>query len=261
MRLLIRIGIILVAVGLCLWGLWEIGKSRTFQFFGEIVPRVETSQPVVALTFDDGPVPGATEEVLTKLGKHGVRATFFLTGAELAAQPALGRRIAEAGHEIGNHSFHHDRMMLKSWSFIRNEVEQTDALIRQTGYSGEIHFRAPFCKKLFLLPLYLSRNDRKMITWDLEPDSWPDVAATPEGIVRHVVDGARPGSIILLHVMYKSRRTSMDSVDGIIDGLKGKGYEFKTVSELLRYRYGTGTAPTAIATGSQHQAPVRYRER
>lgn len=233
MRRAIIIVSILIALCLGLWGLWEVGRSRTFQFFGEIVPRVETTQPVIALTFDDGPTPGATEEILAILEKNGVKATFFLTGAELSAQPELGRRIAEAGHEIGNHSWHHERMILKSLSFIRSEVEDTDAQIRKTGYEGPIHFRAPNCKKLFLLPWYLSRSGRKMITWDLEPDSYPEVAATPEGIVRHVVDGVRPGSIILLHVMYGSRRTSMGSVDGIITGLKKKGYSFRAVSQLL----------------------------
>ncbi len=234
MRKLYRLGAGLIVALLCLWSLWEIGRSRTFQFFGEIVPKVETSQKLVALTFDDGPIPGATQEILSILKKHDVRGTFFLTGAELSEHPELGRLIALDAHEIGNHSYHHDRMILKSMSFVRREVEDTDALIRKTGYAGPIHFRAPFCKKLFVLPWYLSSHQRKMITWDLEPDSYPEIAATPEGIVRHVVDRAGPGSIILLHVMYNSRRTSMAAVDGIITGLRGRGYDFRTVSELIQ---------------------------
>jgi chitin deacetylase len=68
---------------------------------------------------------------------------------------------------------------------------------------------------------------------DIEPDSYPEVAADSEKIINHVIERARPGSIILLHVMYKSREPSLQAVAGIIDRLKEQGYEFKTVSELM----------------------------
>ena len=213
--------------------LYQISKSRTFQFFGEIIPRVETKSKYVALTFDDGPVPGATEEILDILGKSGVRATFFLIGAELEQNPEAGRKIAAAGHEIGNHTYSHDRMVFKTPAFIASEIERTDDLIRKTGYRGEINFRAPFCKKLALLPFYLSKHNRKMITWDIEPDSFPEIAGDSNKIIDHVIRSSKPGSIILLHAMYPSRRESLKSIEGIIAGLKQNGYEFKTVSELI----------------------------
>ncbi len=225
------IGLVLIVV-ICYAG-FRISSSRTFQFFGEIVPRVETRQKFVALTFDDGPVPSQTEEILSILDQGGVKATFFLTGAELEMNPELGRKLAAAGHEIGNHSYSHTRMVLKTPAFIKNEIERTDALIRQTGYHGTIHFRSPFCKKLFLLPYYLSQAGRKNITWDIEPDSYPEIAGDAGKIVEHVLARARPGSIILLHVMYPSRLQSLRSVKGIVAGLKEQGYSFKTVSELL----------------------------
>ncbi len=212
---------------------FQISKSRTFQFFGEIVPRVNTGQKFVALTFDDGPIPVSTQEVIYILKEGGIKATFFLTGAELEQNPELGRKLFAEGHELGNHSFSHSRMVLKTPSFIASEIERTDQLIRQTGYRGDIHFRPPFGKKLFLLPWYLSQHSRKSITWDVEPDSYPDVASSSENIVEHVLAKAKPGSIILLHVMYPNRRESLKSVKGIIAGLKNRGYEFKTVSELM----------------------------
>jgi chitin deacetylase len=162
-----------------------------------------------------------------------VKATFFLIGAEIEQRPELARRIAAEGHELGNHSYSHTHMVLKSPSFIREEIERTDQLIRAAGYEGDIHFRPPYSYKLVLLPYYLSKTNRKTITMDIEPDSYPEVAADPERIVSHVVERARPGSIILLHVMYKGRETSLRAVGGIIDRLKEQGYEFKTVSELL----------------------------
>jgi len=212
---------------------FQISKSRTFQFFGDIVPSINTRQKVVALTFDDGPTPGVTEEILSILNEEGVKATFFVIGADLERNLEEGRKIAAAGHELGNHTYSHKRMVLKTPSFIKSEIERTDQLIRQAGYQSAIHFRPPFGKKLILLPYFLAGTSRKTITWDVEPDSYPEIAAGSNKIVAHVMEKTRPGSIILLHVMYKGRGESLKSVKGVITGLKSNGYSFKTVSEML----------------------------
>ncbi|HEU0173058.1 MAG TPA: polysaccharide deacetylase family protein [Blastocatellia bacterium] len=224
---------IVVAVIAVTAAAFQISKSRTFQFFGEIIPRINTREKIVALTFDDGPTPGVTEEVLSTLNEEGVKATFFVIGSELERNLEEGRKIVAAGHELGNHTYSHERMVLKTPSFIESEIERTDQLIRQAGYQSAIHFRPPFGKKLILLPYYLSRTSRKTIMWDVEPDSYPEVAADSNKIVAHVIEKVRPGSIILLHVMYKSRGESLKAVRGVITGLKGEGYSFKTVSQML----------------------------
>ena len=216
-----------------LYALWQISRSRTFQFFGEIIPRVNTSQKIVALTFDDGPTPEATSQILATLADENVHATFFVIGADLQQNLADAKRIVVAGHELGNHTYSHERMLLVTPSFVRQEVERTDKLIRDAGYQGEIHFRPPFCKKLFALPYYLSKTGRKTITWDVDPDSYPQIAADSNKIVEYVLSKTQPGSIIILHVMYPSRIESMKAVKKIIEGLKAQGYSFKTVSELL----------------------------
>ena len=213
--------------------LWQVSKSRTFQFFGRIVPRVETSQKVVALTFDDGPTRDQTAEVLRILRERNVRATFFVTGGELEQNMDAARDIVADGHELGNHSYSHERMILVTPSYVRREVERTDELIRAAGHAGEIYFRPPYGKKLLALPFYLSRHDRKTITWDVEPDSELAADADAAAITRHVLDRTRPGSIILLHVMYPSRAETLRAVPFIIEGLKRDGYRFVTVSELI----------------------------
>ena len=213
--------------------LWQVSRSRTFQFFGQLIPRVNTSQKLVALTFDDGPTPDATGQILSVLEHGHVRATFFVTGAELEQNMAEGKKIVAAGHELGNHSYSHERMILVTPSFVRREIERTDELIREAGHLGEIYFRPPFGKKLFTLPYYLARTGRKSITWDVEPESDPKVAADSDRIAEHVLSRTQPGSIILLHVMYGSRGESMKAVGKIVEGLKAQGYSFKTVSELL----------------------------
>lgn len=209
---------------------FQISKSRTFQFFGEIVPRVETSQKTVALTFDDGPSREKTNEILQILREENVRATFYVMGAEIEKNPGELEKIVAEGHEIGNHSFNHERMILVSPSFVKSEIERTDELIRKAGWTNEITFRPPFGKKLFTLPFYLSKNDRKTITWDVEPETFVQKS---EDLIKHTLDNTKNGSIILLHVMYSNRNESMKSVRPIIKGLREKGFEFKTVSELL----------------------------
>jgi chitin deacetylase len=132
-RVKIPLVIVVAAVAVTI-AAYEVCKSRTFQFFGDIVPRVITRQKVVALTFDDGPTPGVTEDVLSILKEGNVKATFFVIGAELERNPEEGRKIVAAGHELGNHSYSHKRMVLKTPSFIGSEVERTDQLIRQAGF-------------------------------------------------------------------------------------------------------------------------------
>src|SRR4030095_3689082 len=245
--------VIVVAVVVATTAGYKVSNSRTFQFFGEIVSRVNTRQKVVALTFDDGPTPGVTEEVLSILNEAGVKATFFVIGMELERNLEEGRKIVAAGHELGNHTYSHERMVLKTPSFIRSEIERTDQLIRQVGYQSTIHFRPPFGKKLILLPYFLARTSRKTLTWDVEPDSYPEIAADSNKIVAHVMEKTKPGSIILLHVMGRSE--SLKAVKGVITGLKGERYSFKTVSEMLDI-----TDARANFLGSQASLPAGFRQ-
>jgi len=215
------------------YSLYALSNSRTYQVFGELIPRVETQERVVALTFDDGPTPGYTEQLLKTLDRYQVKASFYLVGEEIERNAAEARRIVEAGHEVGNHTYSHPRMVLKPFHFYRDQIEKTDSLIRAAGFAGPIFFRAPGCKKLFGLPYYLRETQRKHIIFDVEPDSYPSVATSSEKIVDFVIQRTRPGSIILLHAMYPSRKSSLDAVPGIIEGLSSRGYRFKTVSQLL----------------------------
>ncbi len=226
--------ILLVLTGLILAG-YKISGSRSFQFFGEIIQRVDTQERVIALTFDDGPTK-KTDEILGLLNELDIKATFFVTGRELEQNIEEGKKIVLAGHELGNHTYSHKRMVLKSPSFIKNEIELTDQLIREAEYQGDIHFRPPNGKKLFMLPFVLKQYGKKTIMWDLEPDSYPEIASCSEEIISHVIQNVKPGSIILLHIMYESRNESLNSIEGIVHALREEGYAFKTVSELLDYQ-------------------------
>ncbi len=214
-------------------GAWRLSNARSYQLMGHIVARTDTDRQVVALTFDDGPTDAFTDDVLAVLRDRGVRATFFVTGRETEANREAARAIVAAGHALGNHSYTHPQMVLMAPGTVAREIERTDAAIRAAGYEGPIYFRPPYGKKLLVLPWYLSRHGRTTVTWDVEPESYPEVRASAEGIVAHVLERVTPGSIVLLHLMYESRATSREALPLLIDGLRQQGYAFVTVPELL----------------------------
>jgi len=229
-----RISIFVSLYILLLVALYFLCSSRSFQFFGEIYSQIDTDQKVVALTFDDGPSP-KTDTILTILNNNNVKATFFLTGNSMHHYFLETERIFASGHEIGNHTYSHKRLIFRSYKTIVSEIEKTDSLIRKAGYKGDIHFRPPHAKKLLVLPYYLEQNERKTILWDIEPESIDKISANSDLMAQYVIENSRNGSIILLHPMYDWDNESINAIEKIVNGLKNKGYEFKTVTELLEY--------------------------
>lgn len=230
---LIVAGIAIVAVALLTFGGYVLMSSRTFQVFGGLTNRVETNEKIVALTLDDGPTRGYTEIILETLKTEDVKATFFLMGEYMHKYPELGKKIVDAGHQVGNHAYTHQPMILRSYSFYKNEVERTDAEIRKAGYQGEIVFRPPYGKKLFGLPLYLADNKRKTIMWDVEPETAENINYDSESMAAYAAKQVKPGSIILYHAMYEGRQASLLALKPTIKKLKEQGYTFVTINELL----------------------------
>jgi len=203
-------------------------NSRTYQLFGGLTKQVETHQKVVALTFDDGPADN-TNQILSLLEQYNAKATFFLIGAEIEKFPEDARKIAEEGHQIGNHTYSHKRMIFKTPAYYKDEIEKTDQLIQNAGYKGEIDVRPPNGKKLIGLPYYLNKHKRETITWNLEPDTF---YTTVSDKVKYVTENIEPGSIILLHPMYDKTGQALQTIEGILQELSKKGYTFITVNEL-----------------------------
>ena len=222
------IGILLIF--LILFGLYKLMNSRSFQLFGGLTNYVDTDQKVVALTFDDGPTKNV-DEILPLLEQYNVKATFFLIGNEIEKNPEEAKKIVSAGHQVGNHTYSHDRMVLKSPSFIKEEIEKTDELIREVGYNGEIDFRPPYGKKMIGLPYYLNKVKKETITWTFEPDTYYSSAADK---VEYVTKNIKPGSIILLHPMYDKTGNELKTIEEILQLLTKEGYKFVTVDELQK---------------------------
>ncbi len=213
--------------------IWKLSSSVKFQLFGELIYQVDTEQKLVALTFDDGPTPHYTAGVLQLLDLYQVKATFFVTGADTQRYMTQAKQIVAAGHQLGNHSWSHQRMVFMSLDEINREIEGTDQQIRAAGFNGEILFRPPYGKKLVLLPWYLAKTHRTSITWDVAPETFDEDSEDPQTMATEVLEQVEPGSIVLLHVMYKNREASRAALPLIIKGLKEKGYRMVTLSELL----------------------------
>lgn len=235
-RYAVQFAVALAMVAATLAGLRSLARSRTFQLFGDLVPRVETTSPIVALTFDDGPAPATLDGILATLAARDVHATFFVIGGETAAHPDAARRLVAAGHELGNHTWSHTRMVFTSPSTAAAEIERTDAVIRAAGQPEPIWFRPPYGLKTIGLPWYLRQHGRTSVTWDIEPESFPAVASSATAIVTHVLDRVRPGSIILLHPWYATGAPTREALPAVIDRIKAKNLRFVTVGELLRAR-------------------------
>jgi peptidoglycan/xylan/chitin deacetylase (PgdA/CDA1 family) len=226
-------GAIVVALaGAAAIGLREVVNSSTFQLFGDYVARVDTHDRVVALTFDDGPDPYWTPKVLSTLDERHVRATFFMMGRNVERHPAVAREVLRRGHEIGNHSYSHPKLILMAPGRVREEIERTDALLRDIGVSGEIHFRPPHAAKFLVLPCILMQMHKLSVLGDVDPEEWKHrpAAVMTESILRQV----RPGSIVGLHDPMGAE--SLRTLENILPVLIAQGYRFETVSELVRRR-------------------------
>lgn len=212
------------------WGSWRLSNSRTHQLVGELVRRVETSDSVVALTFDDGPTPIHTDSVLATLAEFDVPATFFMVGQAMERNAEVVNRVVAQGHELGNHSYSHRQLLLRLPGTIATEIETTDSLIRATGQAGQAFVRPPYGKRLLGLPMYLARRNRPVVLWDLEPDTYH---ARAEGMTQYVLERVQPGSIILLHVEIPSRRQGRAALRSIVAELQSRGFRFVKLSELM----------------------------
>jgi len=108
--------VIAVLIIFCFISLFFVSKSRSFQFFGELLTSIPNDDNKIVLTFDDGPTE-STGVILDKLNELDIKATFFSCGAAIYARPEDAKSIIQAGHELGNHSYSHQRMILKSYVF------------------------------------------------------------------------------------------------------------------------------------------------
>jgi len=192
----------------------------------------------VALTFDDGPDPAYTPEILDILKEKEVRATFFLVGEKAKSYPEIAKRIIEEGHSIGNHTYSHKSLIPLSTTKTYEEIKEAEAAIEEATGVKPTLFRPPrgvyssYARKL------LREEGYTLVLWDLSAVDWAELA--PKKIVANVINKVKPGSIILLHdsgdlITSKggNRKSTVKALPEIIDQLREQGYHFVTVDQLI----------------------------
>jgi peptidoglycan/xylan/chitin deacetylase (PgdA/CDA1 family) len=189
----------------------------------------------LALTFDDGPDPVWTPRVLDVLGQAGVRGTFFLVGERAARAPALARRMAAEGHEIGNHSWSHRSLWLCGPRATAREIARAHvALTSLTGVAPR-HFRPPWGMVNAALFPALRRVGERCVFWSLQPEGLRP--RPPERQVADVLRRAHPGAIVDLHDAEGTPGAParlLQALPTLLAGLRERGYTFATVADVLR---------------------------
>jgi peptidoglycan/xylan/chitin deacetylase (PgdA/CDA1 family) len=146
------------------------------QLFGETL--IAPSRPIeLALTFDDGPNPAWTPRLLDILATHQVRATFFLVGSYAQAEPDLVRRIAAAGHLIGNHSWSHANLALTKASRVREELDRTSQTLEQIVGAPVRYFRPPFGARRPIVFMLARRLGMVPVLWNAMTSDWSESSA------------------------------------------------------------------------------------
>lgn len=198
------------------------------------VCKLETEEKVVSLTFDDGPSRLRTPPLIDLLQKHDVKATFFMTGIQMEKNWEIVEKVTAGGHLIGNHSYSHTRLIFKSPSVIEREIDKTDSLIVKSGNTDLTYFRPPYGDKLITLPYLLKSKGKQLVNFDVSCPSQYEVPMNVEKVVQEALNQCRPGSIIILHDGWnRDVEPFISAVDGIITGLKGKGYRFVLLNEKV----------------------------
>ena len=198
-----------------------------------IVYSAPTRERLVALTFDDGPHPVYTPEILRILDRYHVKATFFLVGSRAEQYPGLVREIAVRGHAIGNHSFTHPHdITADSPAGIASEIGRCGQEIeRLTGRRPRL-FRPPMGAVSDAVLKAAGDEGYRTILWTVSADHHD--APTPEAMAERVLRQIRPGAIILAHDgMYPMRWKDVAATPLIIEELQRRGYRFVTIPELL----------------------------
>lgn len=183
---------------------------------------------MVALTFDDGPSPVFTTEILNILKENDAKATFFVLGANAEIYPDLLRQIAESGSEIGSHTYGHLDLRELEQPALDYQVYTTQEIVRrETGMVPEV-LRPPYG---FINEDLINRINLPVILWSLDTLDWQ--SRDPDAVYRRVMNNIKDGEIVLMHDSYES---SVEAVKRIIPELKRRGYRIVTVSELARLR-------------------------
>lgn len=206
--------------------------------FSKIVREVPVTEPLMALTFDDGPDPVYTPQLLAVLAQHHARATFFVTGIQAERLPDLLRAEAMQGHQIGNHGYSHRDLHALAPDIIRDEVNRAAAVITANVGKTPTVFRPPLGKFAPRMLETVQALGYRVVLWTWATNSEDSLNNPPAAkIAGHILKGAKPGAIVLLHDHGGDRRHTVAAVAQVLEKLSAQGYRFVTLDELMQDHY------------------------
>jgi peptidoglycan/xylan/chitin deacetylase (PgdA/CDA1 family) len=185
--------------------------------------------PALALTFDDGPHPKHTPRLLDILRQYGVKATFFVVGKNVERYPDIAQRIVAEGHQIANHTMAHPNLVKLKRKRFDKEIKDTNTIIE--AYTGK--------KPTAIRPPYGSLNVKveatlrnlyglNIILWSVDPEDWKKPGASE--VARRLIEGAKPGAILLAHDIHEQ---TIDAMPEVLSQLLARGYKFGTIDQLI----------------------------
>ena len=218
-------------------------------FFLPVVSRGPRGKAVVCVTFDDGPDPATTPLLLQLLERQGAKAAFFVTGERAGRHGALIAAILAGGHDIGNHSFHHDPfLMLRRTDVLRREIKDTQEELRDFGISP-LAFRPPVGVTSPRLAAVLEEQGLRCVTFSCRAPDWGNRQIG--GMARKILRKVRPGDIILLHDTRPTGAATPDAwlkeIEDLLEGLKMKGLPVVPLAELI----GAPVMSRSMAAGAR----------
>ncbi|MEO8204589.1 MAG: polysaccharide deacetylase family protein [Chthoniobacterales bacterium] len=203
---------------------------------------IYTTEPVIAITFDDGPAAKLTPQLLDLLKEHNIKATFFVLGQMVEQNPDILRRAAAEGHEIASHTWDHKALNRISAEAVASELSRTTQIITEVTGKKPTLMRPPYgATNPALNKRIYEEFGQKVILWSVDPFDWKNPGSAV--ITSRILSQTQPGGIILSHDIHAGTIKAMPDT---LDQLKAKGYRFVTVSELLSM--DKGPAPKPLAT-------------
>ncbi len=219
---------LLVMCGGLFWQYAVYEGSDPVQKTAAVISNADQTDPeekLVALTFDDGPHPVYTEEILAVLAEEDVQASFFMMGKEAELYPEIVKKVSDAGHLIGNHTYTHANVCQISTEETIDEITKTNDILEDLTGKRPQFFRPPFgCKNEALE----KQTGMFWIFWDVDTLDWSYQNAGQ--VYRQVVKNVGENDIILMHDAYPS---TVEAVRELIPALREMGYTFVTVDRLV----------------------------
>lgn len=192
--------------------------------------KPKSIQPVsekrIALTFDDGPHPKVTKQILKTLEKYKAKATFFVIGQEVKKYPEIMKEVYDAGHEIGNHTYNHEKLTTLSQKEVKHQIQSTDEIIKSVIGKNATVFRPPYGSYDETI---IKQLKVPSVMWTIDTLDWKH--RDPEKTALAIEEQVNNGSIILMHDIHQA---TADALETILEELQKQGYTFVTVSELLK---------------------------